>query len=118
MCCVQQVVNYSPIWPGLTADLLCAHLSHAVAVIQIHYAALNCNGCCVQNIQVHFTSTQSSPKPESGLLSRPELEEMICWETNNLYEYLKDLYDQEHADLADYNRHVALLLALKQIIFC
>lgn len=61
----------------------------------------------MQNIQVHY-SNSSSPKGEAGLLSRPELEQMITWETNNLYEYLKDLYDRQHADLADYNRSAAL----------
>ncbi len=28
------------------------------------------------------------------LMSRQDLEEMITWETNNLYEYLKGLYAQ------------------------
>ena len=37
-------------------------------------------------------------------MSRRELEDMIVWETNNLYEYLKGLYDQEHANVqADFN---------------
>ena len=40
-------------------------------------------------------------KQDPDLLSRPELEEMITWETNNLYEYLKELYDQKHEDLMD-----------------
>ena len=83
-------------------------------------AALQCNICrdtvhaatdidhFTQNIQVHY-SNSSSPKGEAGLLSRPELEQMITWETNNLYEYLKDLYDRQHADLADYNRSAALM---------
>ncbi|KAL0035306.1 hypothetical protein WJX77_000193 [Trebouxia sp. C0004] len=40
-------------------------------------------------------------KHEAGLLSRPELEQMITWETNNLYEYLKELYDHKQQDIAD-----------------
>ncbi|DBB14474.1 TPA: hypothetical protein ACH3X3_004761 [Trebouxia sp. C0006] len=40
-------------------------------------------------------------KHEAGLLSRPELEQMITWETNNLYEYLKELYDHKQQDMAD-----------------
>lgn len=40
-------------------------------------------------------------KEDSGLLSRPELEQMITWETNNLYEYLKELYDHKHEDMLD-----------------
>lgn len=67
----------------------------------MHYSRLCCD--YVQNVQVHY-SNSSSPKAETGLLSRPELEQMITWETNNLYDYLKDLYDRQHADLADYNR--------------
>ena len=46
-------------------------------------------------------------KHEAGLLSRPELEQMITWETNNLYEYLKELYDHKQQDMAD-NRSVSL----------
>lgn len=66
--------------------------------------------CCwlSQNVQVRY-SNSSSPKTETGLLSRPELEQIITWETNNLYDYLKDLYDRQHADLADYNRSAAWL---------
>ena len=37
------------------------------------------------------------------VMSRRELEDMIVWETNNLYEYLKGLYDQDHANMADFN---------------
>ena len=40
-------------------------------------------------------------KEDSGLLSRPALEQMISWETNNLYEYLKELYDHKHEDMLD-----------------
>ena len=40
-------------------------------------------------------------KEDSGLLSRPELEQMISWETNNLYEYLKELYDHKHEGMLD-----------------
>ena len=50
-------------------------------------------------------------KQESALLTRPELEQMITWETNNLYEYLKELYDQQHEDMAD-NRSVCLGIIL------
>ena len=78
------------------AYLLC----HALSTIAY---AMTGTCCCIQNIQVHY-SNHSSPKADTGLLSRPELEQMIKWETNNLYEYLKDLYDQQYADLADYNR--------------
>ena len=45
-------------------------------------------------------------KMESAFLSRPELEQMISWETNNLYEYLKELYDHKHEDMLD-DRYVS-----------
>lgn len=47
-------------------------------------------------------------KQDSGLLTRPELEQMITWETNNLYEYLKELYDHQHEDMVD-DRSVLIL---------
>ena len=36
---------------------------------------------------------------DSGLLSRPEMEKMISWETNNLYDYLRDMYDNKNEDM-------------------
>ena len=51
-------------------------------------------------VQVVQLDTRSN-KQDPSLLSRPELEQMITWETNNLYEYLKELYDQKHEDLMD-----------------
>ena len=76
-------------------------------IVQGYHSTSSDVACLMQNIEVHY-SNSSSPKGEAGLLSRPELEQMITWETNNLYEYLKDLYDRQHADLADYNRSAAL----------
>lgn len=51
-------------------------------------------------------------KEDSGLLSRPELEQMISWETNNLYEYLKELYDHKHEEMLDDRYTVKRLLAV------
>ena len=59
---------------------------------------------CMQVIEVEL---DKGGKHEAGLLSRPELEQMITWETNNLYEYLKELYDHKQQDMAD-NRSVSL----------
>ncbi len=59
---------------------------------------------CMQVIEVELDMVG---KHEAGLLSRPELEQMITWETNNLYEYLKELYDHKQQDMAD-NRSVSL----------
>lgn len=42
-------------------------------------------------------------RADSVVMSRRELEDMIVWETNNLYEYLKGLYDQDHANMADFH---------------
>jgi hypothetical protein len=59
---------------------------------------------CMQAIDVEL---DRGGKHEAGLLSRPELEQMITWETNNLYEYLKELYDHKQQDMVD-NRSVPL----------
>ena len=50
-------------------------------------------------------------KADAGLLGRPELEQMITWETNNLYEYLKELYDHKHENMAD-NRYAGTCFSL------
>lgn len=56
----------------------------------------------VANVQVlDVDLNPRGAKEDSGLLSRPELEQMITWETNNLYEYLKELYDHKHEDMLD-----------------
>jgi len=65
--------------------------------------------CCQQTdtfVQVVEVELDRGGKHEAGLLSRPELEQMITWETNNLYEYLKELYDHKQQDMAD-NRSVS-----------
>ncbi len=58
-------------------------------------------------MQVIEVELDRGGKHEAGLLSRPELEQMITWETNNLYEYLKELYDHKQQDMAD-NRSTSL----------
>lgn len=37
-------------------------------------------------------------------MTRKELEEMIVWETNNLYEYLKGLYAQDAVAMGGLSR--------------
>ena len=71
---------------------------------------------CMQVIEVEL---DKGGKHEAGLLSRPELEQMITWETNNLYEYLKELYDHKQQDLAD-SRSVSLPTHAPQsaVTFC
>lgn len=56
-------------------------------------------------------------KEDSGLLSRPELEQMISWETNNLYEYLKEMYDHKHEDMLDDRYTVKTSLAVSLCLF-
>lgn len=60
---------------------------------------INCYTMFVQNLAMDMNPRAA--KADSGLLSRPELEQMISWETNNLYEYLKELYDHKHDDMVD-----------------
>ena len=61
----------------------------------------------MQNLDVNLNPRGA--KADSGLLSRPELEQMISWETNNLYEYLKELYDHKHDEMVD-DRYVIRVL--------
>ena len=55
----------------------------------------------LQAQDVDYSSSTREAKQDSGLLTRPDLEQMITWETNNLYEYLKELYDHQHEDMVD-----------------
>ena len=41
---------------------------------------------------------------------------MIVWETNNLYEYLKGLYDQDHANMADFNGCASAHLSSRSLL--
>lgn len=53
---------------------------------------------CMQTVEVELNAR--GEKQDAALLSRPDLEQMITWETNNLYEYLKELYDHKTQDMA------------------
>lgn len=45
--------------------------------------------CCMQAVDVQVD------KKGTLNMSRRELEDMIVWETNNLYDYLKGLYEEQ-----------------------
>lgn len=69
----------------------------------------------VQNLDMDMNPRAA--KADSGLLSKPELEQMISWETNNLYEYLKELYDHKHDDMVD-DRYVVRGILTASLCLC
>lgn len=91
-------------------DILASKFFPVLCPISQCFGCLNVSDASIFQIKFRLPEFVQSPdvdqnprgaKGDSGLLSRPELEQMISWETNNLYEYLKELYDHKHEDSID-----------------